>query len=135
MKQIMSSVLALLCYASSQAALSDAKLLNFDAPHRVAGEYYIVFKLGAALAAIPRSGPGSPVLLPNVEPTGETQVRQLATALAKSIGARVGGVIISKAQMAFIIGGASEQKVRDILAKDPRIDVISPGIATTVEGM
>jgi len=116
-------------------ALSDAKLLNFDAPHRVAGEYYIVFKRSAALAAIPRSGPGAPVLLPNVEPKGETQVRQLATALAKSIDARVGGVILSKAQVAFIIAGASEQKIRDVLAKDPRIDVISPGIATTVEGM
>jgi hypothetical protein len=133
MKLIIPVAVAVTFVVFARASVGDAELQNFDAKHRVAGEYYVVFRPSSELANVPRSGPAAPNVSPGIVPDSEKTVRLLGEALAKSVGARFGGAIVSNDHMAFIVKGAAEQDIRRVLARDPRIANISPSIEVTVD--
>jgi hypothetical protein len=118
----------LLCICSQVEAA--ATILNLNSKGRIPGESYVVFKSEADLRSVPKTGLGAPTILPDVLPTSMERVRRLASALCAAIQAQVKGInFINPNAAAFIIKGASDQAVRDVLAKDPRIAEISADIA------
>jgi hypothetical protein len=133
MRSVIALITATLLTSFVRLALGDAKLLNFETAHRVPGEYYVVLKTGKELESVPRSGPRAPLVSPQIVPNDEATVMRLGRALAKSIGARFGGVSVSQNHKAFIVTNASERNIRSVLAKDPRIAEISPGIKIEAE--
>lgn len=131
MKTISTLAVAIVLMSFVPPLIADAKLVNFEATHRVPGEYYVVLKTEAELVKMPRSGVGAPAVSPEILPRSEATVKSIGEALARSIGAKFGGVVVSPGHMAFIVRDASEREIRSVLAKDPRIAEIYPSIEIT----
>lgn len=107
---------------AATVANGDARLVNFESKGRVPGSFVVVFKTQAELAAVPVDGPGSPAISPKVFPVSRNSTAALAEAISKSIGAHVTRVIYLDGGTAeFSISGATDENIRKILAKDPRI--------------
>jgi hypothetical protein len=112
---------------------ADARLENFQLPAqtRIAGQYEIVFKAPAALAALLALQPAAraaalqSAVLPETFPISDADVHALATAIAASINGR--SLIIFPASNGaggrFTISGVTEASMR-ALAADPRIEVV-----------
>jgi hypothetical protein len=127
---------ALLAFVLIQAVApcwADARLENFQLPAqtRIAGQYEIVFKAPAALAALVALQPAARAaalkgaVLPGTLPISDADVHALATAIAASIKGR--SLIIFPASNGaggrFTVSGVTEASMR-ALAADPRIEVI-----------
>lgn len=116
-----SALLALVVVLYSTRLVADARLVGFDSPDRSSGSFYVVFKSGAELAAVPRTGPGAPQILPWVFPTSDGSAIRIAEALCSRIQARLSGVTYSPSHAAFVVRNASDAAIREVLARDPRI--------------
>jgi hypothetical protein len=77
-------LVSLAVFAPSPAP-ADARLLGLDSPNRVPGSFFVVFKTGPELAAVTRTGPAAPKILPQLYPTSEDSARRLAEALCEQI--------------------------------------------------
>lgn len=114
---------------------ADARLPNFDLPaeQRVPGQYEVVFKTPSelqqllALYAPAASGISKPAVLPDKLPISVEDT----TAIVNSLAASIGGTVLSISHSAygfgaqFSIRGLTDDAAKS-LAKDPRIEVISP---------
>jgi len=125
-------LMAALMLAASYSTwtLADATLANFDSTHRSPGSFYVIFKKEADLASVARTGPDAPKVLPELLPTSKETTWRLATALCAEINAGLAGINFNPPHVAFITRDASDDAIRNILAKDPRIAVISANIET-----
>jgi hypothetical protein len=117
-------VLALLFSLSAWPVFGDAELLGIDSVGRVRGSFLVVFKSDWQLYAAPRSGPGAPVVLPDVLPVTAHSTQLLAEALCTDMHAHLEGAVFFRGApdyAAFIVHGAPDDYVRNKLAKDPRV--------------
>jgi hypothetical protein len=114
-------LLAFLAVFAPSPSPADARLLGLDSPNRVPGSFFVVFKTGPELAAVTRTGPAAPKVLPQVFPTSDDSTRRLAEALCEQIHGHLAGLSYGPSYAAFGVHDASDSLVRDILAKDPRI--------------
>jgi hypothetical protein len=107
---------------SAGVAHSDAKLVGLDSKKRIPGSFFVVFKGGSDLTMIPVDGQGAPAVLPKVQPISRDSASILATALCATISARLTGVtFFDSGYAAFTVSDGSDEAVRSMLAKDPRI--------------
>jgi hypothetical protein len=114
-------LLALLAGFAPSPSPADARLVGLDSPKRVPGSFFVVFKTGPELAAVARTGPAAPKVLPQVFPTSKDSARRLAEALCEQVHGQLAGLSYGSSYAAFGVHDASDTLVRAILAKDPRI--------------
>lgn len=125
-------------YADRESLKSDstsrgAKLLNFDSTGRMEGAYYVEFKSAADLHKLAGARELKTSVLPDLLPVSESAVRRLAEALARSINGTVKHIFMTEQRNAFSLRGVSEEDVRRVLAKDPRIEFIEAVLGTRID--
>jgi hypothetical protein len=112
------------CSGSTHCApLAPAKLENLQNPNAIPGHYEVTFRTSAELACMTRAERDRLIPLPGVLPDSPEAGRQLAYALAQSVGGKVIAVWVHFTPISFAI------QVRDrhsalLLAKDPRVAVL-----------
>jgi hypothetical protein len=124
-------VLALGCPLPS---LADAELLGIDSTQRVHGSFFVSFKTEAELGAIPKSGVGAPLTLPNVQPTTLESTKLLVEALCNQMHpSRCDPIFFEGSPnfAGFMLHDAPDDAIRGFLAKDPRISKIGANFPLT----
>lgn len=99
---------------------TEARLVDFDSVGSVPGSYFIQFKQvtnGASKAS---------AIAPGIAPTSEANANRVSEALAASVGGKAVMVVFNSKGAGFTLEGVTENAIRNVIAKDPRIDLIAP---------
>ena len=126
MTRVIVGVLAL--WVVGGTTLADAMLSNLHSSHRSPGSFWITFKKPSELGKISVGELQAVTVLPGVLPNSETNLRLLATAWTRQIGAELTGVSWDADHPAFSVRNATDEAITKQLAKDPRIESIGANI-------
>lgn len=106
-----------------------AQLYNLNSPRRIPGQYIVTFRSPEDLACVSSTELNALRILPGLAPDSPRASRQLADALARSIGATVIAVSDRTLPVSFLIGNTNDREAR-VLARDPRIATIEANLRT-----
>lgn len=109
-----------------QAAVGTATITNMDSPGRIEGQFYVEFRSPEEIRQLAKSADFKPLILPELVPADRSSAEALAAALAAAAHGKVMKMMISKRASAFSVEGVSDEAMREVIARDPRVRLVEP---------
>jgi hypothetical protein len=105
-----------------------AKLLNFDAPGKVPGKYFVTLKVDHEVEYAVHE---VYLVAPELRPTSKELTIELAAQLGAAVGVSASDIYFGRSASFFVVENASESALQR-LASDRRVKTISPVMQTTL---